>query len=399
MKMLLLTLIGSTLLLASVCSGAPTDSERKVRNKRETPCIALADCPGMEPHSPKSSTSSPPLPPPPSITPPPTTSATPTSSPVAAKSAIDPYLYSCSDDQKAKVKEAWTEAASLASAHAKWKPPGWFSSGAYQPAQTMYLGSDSAHDTPWFGTGPLKRSSASTHSFDTSMSNSKVENIDRQQAIHQSAPLFTYGYFYCDEDKLPTKGKKTSECGPSTTAYTFDDLGTLWSAHYVVFCPKFWGDSMSSLAQLVEEGKNDSTLQGVMNPWRYARARSLFHETYHWGTTVSQPKCNRRPEKYTPKDVVDLAKNGNTKEARLNAESWAQAAMAMYLQQTFNLKSPPVPQPENPIIDSSLMSHDTGPLEEGFLDEMPDWFAPPVAQDAPTFKPDMADVVQISRIE
>lgn len=229
-----------------------------------------------------------------------------------------------------------------------------------------------------------------------------VENINRQQAIHQNAPLFTYGYFYCDESKLPTKYQKPKpECGESTTAYTFDDLGTIWSAHYVVFCPTFFGDRMASLAQRVQEGKNSPSLQGVMNPWRAARARSLFHETYHWGTTVSRPKCNRRPEVYQPKDVVDLATNENTNGAKINAESWAQAAMAMYLQQTFNLASPPVPKeyaPANIQNDSSVMAIDNGDLEEIFLDQMPDWFAPPVEQGAPDFKPDMTDVVQLSSI-
>lgn len=232
------------------------------------------------------------------------------------------------------------------------------------------------------------------------MSHSKAENIIRQQAIHEDAPLFTYGYFYCNEDDLPTKKKPSDpECGPSTTAWTFDDLGTIWSAHYVVFCPTFWGDRMASLAQRVQEGKDNSELQGFMDPWRSARARALFHETYHWGTTVSQPKCNLRPEKYTPKDVVDLARKDNTEKAKMNAESWAQAAMAMYLQQTFNLKSPPVPRPEDKNSESGLMSADNGPLEEGFLDEMPDWFAPPVVQGAPKFEPDMANAVQLSGIK
>ena len=151
MKMLLPIPIGLILLLASTCSAAPTDSKENAVNKRETPCIANGHCPGMD---------SPPPPPPPSITPPPAASVSPTSPPVAVKSAIDSYLYGCLDDQKAKVKEAWTEAAMLAKAHAQWKPPGWFSSGAYQPAQAMYLGDNSKNDNPWFGTGPLKSSLA-----------------------------------------------------------------------------------------------------------------------------------------------------------------------------------------------------------------------------------------------
>lgn len=69
------------------------------------------------------------------------------------------------------VKEAWTEAASLADAHAQWKPPGLFISGKYQAAQAMYLGDDSKNDDPWFGTGPLKRSSDFIPNFHTNSFN------------------------------------------------------------------------------------------------------------------------------------------------------------------------------------------------------------------------------------
>lgn len=53
----------------------------------------------------------------------------------------------------------------------------------------------------------LKVRRLSTHRFDTNMSDSKAENIFRQQAIHEDAPIFTYGYFYCNEKDLPTKNK------------------------------------------------------------------------------------------------------------------------------------------------------------------------------------------------
>jgi hypothetical protein len=89
------------------------------------------------------------------------------------------------------------------------------------------------------------------------MSNSKAENINRQQAIHNGdAPRRTYAYFYCDENQIPTKFKdKLPACNEVATAWTFDDPGRIWSAHYVIFCPTFFSSRMYSLAELVALGK------------------------------------------------------------------------------------------------------------------------------------------------
>ena len=100
----------------------------------------------------------------------------------------------------------------------------------------VYIGTDSAGDTPWFGTGPLRK------------------NILRQRGIHFAdsswSPYWTYAYFYCDESKLPKKGGESRELecsspnnpGKSVTAYTFPDDGHWygWNAKYVVFCPRFF---------------------------------------------------------------------------------------------------------------------------------------------------------------
>lgn len=116
---------------------------------------------------------------------------------------------------------------------------------------------------------------------------------------------------------------------------------------------------------------------------------------------MSRPPCHRVPEVYLPKEVYDLARSENTEGAKLNAESWTQAAIAMYVQQTFNLKVPPVPieyAPPDVSSDPSIMKIDHRDFKELFLDRMPDWFVPPVVQGAPAFQPDMRDVVQLSSI-
>lgn len=302
------------------------------------------------------------------------------------QSSINPYLYACSNEQGAAIKEAWAEAGTLADAHAEWRPPARRFEGKWQAAQAMYLGSDSKNDDPWLGVGPLK------------------QNINRQQAIHHHAPRWTYGYFYCDENQVPKKKKPRERlCDGETRTVTFSDLGWIWDAHYVVFCPPFFGNELSSLAQLTQRAIVVPELQTVIDPWQATRAHDVFHETYHWYRTVSRPPCDREPEIYTPRKVVALARTENTKGAMRNAESFAFAALAMYVQQTFKLPSPPVPRqaasvplPTDPrVTDTEIHA---GDYKDVYLHEMPDWFAPPVAQGAPFFKPDLSGVVQLSSV-
>jgi len=72
--------------------------------------------------------------------------------------------------------------------------------------------------------------------------------------------------------------------------------------------------------------------------------------------------------------------------------------MAVYVQQTFSLSDPPVPQNQATADIQALLSNTTfvDDLEEQFLTAAPDWFAAPVAIDAPNFSPDMTNVQQIS---
>ena len=54
--------------------------------------------------------------------------------------------------------------------------------------------------------------------------------------------------------------------------------------------------------------------------------------------------------------------------------------MAMYVQQTFNLKDPPVPKSQaasdvQELLDATFVDD----IEEQFLEAPPDWFQPPTA--------------------
>jgi hypothetical protein len=70
--------------------------------------------------------------------------------------------------------------------------------------------------------------------------------------------------------------------------------------------------------------------------------------------------------------------------------------MAIYVQKTFNLKSPPVP--ERPLTGSATNAISTDDLEEQFFDSPPDWFQSPVDLGASSYSPDMTNVVLLSDV-
>jgi hypothetical protein len=150
---------------------------------------------------------------------------------------------------------------------------------------------------------------------------------------------------------------------PNTLAYTWEDIGYIVSWHYVVFCPRFFADDVVSLATQTQNANNNPGMQTVMDYWKPVRARTMFHETYHWQYTVSIPRA--LDYGYTPQQVVALAAN-NDPNAVQNAESYAQAALAIYIQNQWGLAQPPQPA------GAALYN-----LVETALDSPPDgWVAP-----------------------
>ena len=71
--------------------------------------------------------------------------------------------------------------------------------------------------------------------------------------------------------------------------------------------------------------------------------------------------------------------------------------MAIYVQQTFNLKNPPVPQSKAAADVQSVLGNNkfSDDLEELFLDQAPDWLLPPVPTTASDFSPNLTNVEQI----
>ncbi|KAJ5290836.1 hypothetical protein N7478_000087 [Penicillium angulare] len=151
---------------------------------------------------------------------------------------------------------------------------------------------------------------------------------------------------------------------------------------------------MTSLTEKVEVADGDPEMQRTMDYWRPVRAQTMYHETYHWKNTVSDPRC--RDHTYQAEDVVDLAVKDQTKASN-NAEYYTQAAMAIYLQQVFHLSSPPTPEGYGTSSNSSVSIAGTEILET-YLDDPPRWWQAPVANTPKAFKPDMTDITMMSGV-
>ncbi len=162
----------------------------------------------------------------------------------------------------------------------------------------------------------------------------------------------------------------------------------IWQAHYVVFCEQFFGNELTSLATKVETAQGDIYMQSTIDYWRPIRARTMFHESYHWETTVSVPLTIDFT--YDPKEITDLAVN-DEEEAVENTESWALAAMAIYLQKTFHLDKPPKPKGTTGTIAGAK-------LHEKRLAAPPPGWKRPVALDAAQFRPDMTEVTMLQQV-
>lgn len=368
------TFIVLSVTLANPIGNTNSEASNHQLFDRETACIALGTCPGEKP--PPSAPSPSPSPPPPPPPPPAPSSTSQTSSvpsptkdsPVSAQSNIYRYINSCSDDQKKSEQRAWDDAGKLAAAHLKWDPK-----KSYQAAEDMYLGDKSSND-PWI--------------FGKSWVKVLKPNAQRELNIHNNnAPRSTYAYIYCDEKESKSG---LDWCDPNGSqqgqviAYTWDDLGWFWSNHYVVLCPLFFGlEKSNDLSQQIEAANGRPWKQSVIDNFIDSPGATYFHETYHWGDTVSVPKTNSpakdHPEVYPPQDVYDLARNKNTDEASLNAESYTLAATAMYIQQVFHLNDPPTPKAvASADIQSQNANISTIKYEARGLDQPPDGWTPPI---------------------
>lgn len=131
-------------------------------------------------------------------------------------------------------------------------------------------------------------------------------------------------------------------CSPGTIAASADESRIFWKNHYTVFCPLFFKrDSMD--VNLSKVGGNTNEQQIMENFWGN-QGYTFFHESYHYGGTVSQPRT--ADYCYGAEACWEMAadRKRSTGYAYMTADSYSLMAMAMYAQQYFKTPHPPVPR-------------------------------------------------------
>ena len=171
--------------------------------------------------------------------------------------------------------------------------------------------------------------------------------IQRQALLYSSTPFSSYqAKFYCEEASyLEVIEPTQSLCDNGTPAYTTTTpLNSTYHLHELIFCPLYFAPVIFSFEVLLAAARQVPALHQVIDPWVDTRPAVLFHETHHWFPTATSYQYTLSPEQYFPKDVYDLAKYHNLRDAEHNAQSYVAAAVAIYIQQTFSVEDPPPPK-------------------------------------------------------
>ncbi|KAJ4307605.1 hypothetical protein N0V84_012612 [Fusarium piperis] len=277
---------------------------------------------------------------------------------VTPQSGMSPYFGNCTDWEVKALLGAWREAGDIARVHAQWSPK-----NKWQGAMDY-----------WMGTNTQK-----THGF-WGYPGDEYYNIQREYKAHFSGfgmqPRWTYTTFYCHEEDTGLSERRCHRYG--FNAYTWNEEVDGYTHHPVVLCPWFW--EKPRLEDIVKKAEGNKEMQLGTGNWKKNRARVLYHESYHWYPTVSDPWCGTK-EWYQPVSVHRLAEL-NSPSAKINAENYALSGIAIYIMHTFNLK-------EVPYISAETWTEEEEKEEEktAVLEKPPKGWESPESTSKKQFKP------------
>jgi hypothetical protein len=144
---------------------------------------------------------------------------------IVAMGAIEPTIEGCTNDKmKNEVLTAWRETTGLTGLQYSWFP-----GGRWQKAMDLYMGEGSRKDNvqgSWGDPGPV-----GVHI---------VLNYYAHNAKWIEWPHQHYAWIYCTPEAKPGGSKDDKGCD-NARAYTWDSLGTFWSAHCKSAFPQFPG--------------------------------------------------------------------------------------------------------------------------------------------------------------
>lgn len=106
-------------------------------------------------------------------------------------------------------------------------------------------------------------------------------NIGRQMTLHtDNVASGIWIYLSCP--------KQHDACSPGTIAASADANRIFWKNHYTVFCPLFF--NKDSFSKSLDNVRNNVNEQMIMDNYWGNQGYTFFHETYHYGGSVSDPR-------------------------------------------------------------------------------------------------------------
>lgn len=148
------------------------------------------------------------------------------------------------------------------------------------------------------------------------------------------APKHDYIYIYCTDPAML--------CEPTHVGHAWSSTGTFWSNHYLVTC-NFWFDA-PTLDQQIERYGHEPYEQKVMENFHLTRDVTIFHLAMKFKRLATYPVASE----ITSHALRDwnLAKKYGAEATRLNADSYAMDATAIYVQQQYKNNMSPIPYME-----------------------------------------------------
>ncbi|KAI9653938.1 MAG: hypothetical protein M1831_005623 [Alyxoria varia] len=177
-------------------------------------------------------------------------------------------------------------------------------------------------------------------------------NIANQQTLHSGGPWQAVAHFYCDKTGGAWPEKDRLCENQLLAATTWETYGVFWASHYILFCQPFFG--LQTLGQVVNNAKYDLDARYDIERMMNNKAGAVFHETWHWPWTVSNPMAldiSLRTEKpvYGPEEVAEnaAAPDGDAPITSRIADAYSVVGHAIFLMRKFGMETPPSPIPPN----------------------------------------------------
>ena len=136
--------------------------------------------------------------------------------------------------------------------------------------------------------------------------------------------------------------KQHDACSPGTIAAYADQNRLFWKNHYTVFCPLFF--QQDSMSKSMDNVRSDPREQEIMDNYWGNQGYTFFHETYHYGGSVSDPRTGDYCYKAEACWEMAADTSKSTGWAMVNADSYTLEATAIYMQQYFKTPRPAVPR-------------------------------------------------------